>query len=152
MRYYTVILCLFLSSYSIAQLDVTAGTVIGFETNINQVPDRLELNEDLFEKEDLYMNSAYQDLIVQFKYNYSWGKNSLTFYLTPDIRYYFSETESSQTILNTRISHKYMIKKNFYIFLELSVISKMTSYNFLISPSSTCNLPSSFHYLYVLTS
>lgn len=113
MRYYTVILCLFLSSHSIAQLDVTASTFTGFETNINQVPDQLELNGDFFEQEDLYMNSAYQDLVVRFKYKYNWKNNSLTFYLTPDIRYYFSEAESSQTILNTRISHKYMIRKNF---------------------------------------
>ncbi len=113
MRYYTVILCLFLSSFSFGQIDITATTFTGFESNINQVPDRLELNGNLFEQEDLYMNSAYQDLIVRFKYNKTWGKNSLTFYVTPDVRYYFSETESSQTILNTRISYKYSIKKNF---------------------------------------
>lgn len=113
MRYYLTILCLFLSVYGYSQTDISVTTFSGFESNINQVPDILELNGNLFEQEELYMNSAYQDLIIRFKYNTTWGKNSLSFYVTPDIRYYFSESESSQTILNTRVSHKYSIKKNF---------------------------------------
>jgi len=113
MKYYPLILCLFLSSILSAQIDFSATTFSGYETNILQVPDLLEVDGELLEQEDLYANSAYQELILHFKYSKEWGKHSFAAYVTPEIRYYFTESDLNQTIFNTRFTHKYLIKKNF---------------------------------------
>lgn len=113
MKYYTLFLCLFVSSFLSAQIDFSASTLSGYENNINKVPDVLEVNGDILEREDLYMSSAYQDLIFRFKYIKKWNKSSFAAYITPQIRYYFSEQDANQTILNTRLTYKYDIRKNF---------------------------------------
>lgn len=113
MKYYPAILCLFLTSILSAQIDFSATTFSGYESNINQVPDALDVNGELLTEDDLYMSSAYQDLILRFVYKKEWGKHSFAAYVTPEIRYYFTESELNQTILNTRLSYKYDIKKNF---------------------------------------
>lgn len=113
MKYYPVILCLFLSSIVSAQIDFSATTYSGYERNILQVPDILEANGEVLEEEDLYANSAYQDLIVRFRYSKEWGKHSFAATVTPEIRYYFTESDLNQTIFDTRLSYKYNIKKNF---------------------------------------
>ena len=61
MKYYKLFLCLFVSSIMTAQIDFNASTLSGYESNINKVPSSLLSGGDLLEKEDLYMNSAYQD-------------------------------------------------------------------------------------------
>ena len=104
MKYYTLFLCLFVSSILSAQIDFSASTLSGYESNINKVPDILEVNGDVLEREDLYMSSAYQDLIFRFKYSKKWNKSSFAAYITPQIRYYFSEQDANQTILNTRLT------------------------------------------------
>lgn len=113
MKYYKLFLFLFLSTTVTSQIDFSASTLSGYESNINKSPNSLEVDNELLGKEDLHINSAYQDLILRLKYSKEWGKNSFTAYLTPEIRYYFSETEANQTIVNTRFLYKYDIKKNF---------------------------------------
>lgn len=113
MKYYPLILCLFLSSILSAQVDFSATTFSGYESNILQVPDLLEVNGELLEQEDLYANSAYQEMILRFKYSKEWGKHSFAAYVTPELRYYFSESDLNQTIFNARLAYKYNIKKNF---------------------------------------
>lgn len=113
MKYYPLFLCLFVSSILSAQIDFSATTFSGYEGNILQVPDLLEVNGELLEQEDLYANSGYQEMILRFKYSKEWGKHAFAAYVTPEIRYYFTESDLNQTILNTRLTYKYNIKKNF---------------------------------------
>lgn len=113
MKYYPLLLCLFVSSILTAQIDFSATTYSGYEQNILQVPDLFEANGELLTQEDLYANSAYQDLLIRFKFSKKWEKHSFAAYLTPEIRHYFSESDLNQTIFNARLSHKYDIKKNF---------------------------------------
>lgn len=111
MRYYKLFLCLFLSTGLSAQISFNASTLSGYESNINKVPSTFFTNGELLEREDLHMNSAYQDAILRFKYLKKWNRSSLTAYITPEIRYYFSETDANQLILNTRLTFKSDLSK-----------------------------------------
>lgn len=112
MKIYHSILALLFTSLVTAQIEVKFSTYSGYERNINRAPTILDNGDDILEKEDLYMNSMYQDAIVSFKFLKTWKKSSLTAYLTPEVRYYFSEFDASQTILNSKIYYKYSFKKN----------------------------------------
>lgn len=112
MKNLTLFLCLFVSSIMTAQIDFTASSLSGYESNINKAPKTLEMNGDFLDKEDLYLNSIYQDVIFRFKYSKKWGQSSFGAYITPEVRYYFSETEANQLIFNSRLTYKYTIKKN----------------------------------------
>lgn len=100
-----------LCSVAYAQIQVNFSTFTGYESNINRAPRSLETENDFLEKEDLYSNSIYQDVIFSLSYLKDWKKSSFTAYVTPEIRYYFLETDANQTMLNTRLTYKYHLQK-----------------------------------------
>lgn len=112
MKYYTAILCLFFTTITTAQIDVSLSTLSGYETNINRYPEQFIKNGILLNKEDLHLNSMYQDVSAKFKYTKAWRHSVLKGYFTPKGRLYFSEQELNQYILNARLHYKYNFEHN----------------------------------------
>lgn len=113
MKYYNILLC-FIISISLpnfSQNKLELSTFSGFENNINKTPNRLIIDDEIIEKTEFQLNSFYQDFKVNYKYIKEWQKNSFALYLTPEIRYYFSEPEANTIIYYTRLAYKYNIKK-----------------------------------------
>ena len=113
MKYYQLSICLFLPFFLTAQINFTTTTLTGFELNINKSPKILVIEGEVIDKEELYLNSMYQDLNLQFKIFKKIKNNTIAFNFSTEIRYYFTEPEVNQLIFNSRIGHKFTIKKNF---------------------------------------
>lgn len=113
MKFYSTILALIASYTLTAQIDFKVSTLTGYETNINRAPSVFESEDGTMTSEDLFLNSLYQDAQLYFRYRKDWGKSSLTAYLTPEIRYYYTEPDASQLIFNSRLFYKFKIRKNF---------------------------------------
>lgn len=108
---YTVI-ALFVSTIATAQIQVKFSTFSGYESNINRAPLIFDNGDEILEKEDLHMNSLYQDAILSLKYSKKWKKDSFTIYVIPEMRYYYFESDASQLIFNSRLNFKHQLKKN----------------------------------------
>lgn len=111
MKYYIAFFCLIFTVNSFAQTDFKVSTLSGFETNINRSPSSLEIDDELFTREDLHLNSFYQDVKLRFKYQKEWKYHSFSFLTTPKIRYYLTEFENNQKIFYGRLGHKYLLSR-----------------------------------------
>lgn len=111
MKYYKVLFCLIFTSNLFAQTDFKVSALSGFETNINRSPSSLEIDDELITKEDLHLNSFYQDVKLRFKFQKEWKYHSFSFLTTPEIRYYLSESDNNQKIFYGRLGHKYMLSR-----------------------------------------
>ncbi len=112
MKYYTTLLCLFFSAITSAQIEISVSSLSGFEANIYRTPDQFVEDDILLNKEDLHLNSIYQDVNTRFKYTKTWRYSTLKGYFTPKGRFYFSEPELNQLTLNAKLHYKYNFKNN----------------------------------------
>jgi len=107
-----IIVLIFQSFFAAAQFNVSIGTFSGYESNINKSPDGLLQDDILLKREQLHLNSSYQDGFIDAKYQIKWKNNLLRGYLNPKMRYYFSHPSASIITLNSRVKHLYSFSKN----------------------------------------
>ena len=111
MRGNLIIALLFYTVTISAQFDISLGTSFGYESNINKSPNSFTENNILYKKEQLHLNSTFQDVFLDLKYAKKWKSNVLRASLSPEMRYYYSEPSSKITIINSRLKHTYFLSK-----------------------------------------
>lgn len=100
---------LFLTTLLVAQVKTSIETLTGYESNIYKAPDSYILNNVLKGKNELYESSLYQEGIASVSYREKISNGSFKLFLTPEIRYYFSEPHANRIIVNAgaRYRHKF---------------------------------------------
>lgn len=112
MRNLILLALLLISTAITAQFSVSVSTLSGYETNINKKPESYNLNNVLIGKEKLHKNSFYQEAILKLNYKNKWNSNEFRAYLTPEIKYYFTEANAKKVLFNSGIRYNHGFSKN----------------------------------------
>ena len=110
-HYIQLFLCLCVSNLISAQFEVSASTLSGYESNILRVPDRLLIDDEIINDDELYQSSFYQDVIAYLKYTRESRKSEFNISAKPQRRFYFSESDSDRLLLDLKTSFKLDIGK-----------------------------------------
>ncbi|CAM1343805.1 hypothetical protein [Tenacibaculum amylolyticum] len=112
MKYTTFFLCVLLTTSAYCQVTTSISSFSGYERNIYKVPNSLLSEGTVLGENDLYASSIYQDILAKLTYEKIWKHSSLKFYVTPEMRYYFSEQNARRVLLNSRVKYTYNFNRN----------------------------------------
>lgn len=92
----------------------------GYEYNYFKSPNNINQNGILLGPEDLISSSLYQDLLIDYDYQYKWKENRIRFSLTPEARLFYDNFDDSYWSAKTSVKYDYNVSDNFEFLAELS--------------------------------
>ncbi|MBQ4822135.1 hypothetical protein [Aquimarina sp. MMG016] len=116
----TIIITLTVNSiFAQSKSKFNAETQGGYEYNYFRSPKEIRTDNDvILTDNDLIASSFYQDVELNYKYQYKWDKNRIRFSANPFSRIFYESFDDSYWSLNVKANYDYKITKKTLVFAE----------------------------------